>query len=106
MGGIVCGGGGNTSTIEPSGSKEKSGRKKSWGPQVPVDSALEAALLKAEGRVFKVSSDSLEGRAMRRWSATHQAEYEKEQREKMASPLKKLGKRLSLSFSKKKLRAQ
>ena len=65
--------------------KKESKRKLSWGPQVPVDSALEAALMKAASRVVKVPSNSLEARALRRWSTSHQEEYKREQKEKHKS---------------------
>ena len=62
--------------------EKNSQRKMSWGPQVPVDSALEAALMKAESRIVKVPSNSLEARTLRRWSTTHQEEYKKDQKKK------------------------
>ena len=58
-------------------------------------SPLEASLLKAEKRVFDVASDSLEGRALRRWSVSHKEKFEEEERERRRSSIAKLAKRVS-----------
>eukprot|EP00938_MAST-03A_sp_MAST-3A-sp1_P006304 g6304.t1 len=56
---------------------------------------LEASLLKAEKRAFDVSSDSLEGRALRRWSVTHKKKFEEEEAERRRSSVTKLARRVS-----------
>ena len=56
---------------------------------------LEASLLKAEKRAFDVSSDSLEGRALRRWSLTHKKKFEEEEAERRRSSVTKLARRVS-----------
>lgn len=75
---------------------KKAKRKKSWGPQVPVGSPLEAALLRAEQRVCKIDTNSLESKVMRRWSLTHQKEYENEKKLKKAG-LSGIARRISSS---------
>ena len=57
--------------------------------------ALELSLLKAEKRVHDVPSDSVEGRALRRWSLTHKKKYEEEEKERRQSSLSKFAKRVS-----------
>ena len=75
--------------------KGESEEKKDSKTETKELTPLEASLLKAEKRAFDVSSDSLEGRALRRWSLTHKKKFEEEEAERRRSSVTKMARRVS-----------
>ena len=80
-----------TQVVKKGESEEKKDSKTETKELTP----LEASLLKAEKRAFDVSSDSLEGRALRRWSLTHKKKFEEEEAERRRSSVTKMARRVS-----------